>query len=468
MPRTEEPPQQPSAPARVNVPLQQAIEAILTDRPIAYHAVLARALGSVTAGILLSQLLYWTPRAQDQEGWFWKTQEEIYQETALSRREQETARRVLLDAGLLEERRAGMPAKVHFRVNMRKLGELIGAHVGRPSSSGSPDRRGQYGGKRQSSMAESANQVGGVPPNKYGAFVQTITETTTETTQRSQQRQQPVADPVGKGSDVVVDRMMKKEGVQSLPEAVSGASTTPDVDLGLLENELIKRGVGALHARQLGQQESPRALGDRINRLDALLHELTSRGVATEAARRLVADHSPEQIRTKTQLFDWLKEHRPQLVEKSPGGWIFAAISKDYQAPMEYVEAQEKEERKAHQRERLAREEAQAMENLARQMAVPPKQHAVTRLRFKDMSARVGKRPQLEGQERAEFIEKTEREWAAEQAQWFAEHPEFAHILEEVQAASEQGSDDQEQSLPDVSEQVEPASRGEVKTGHWR
>jgi hypothetical protein len=184
MPRTEEPPQQPSAPARVNVPLQQAIEAILTDRPIAYHAVLARALGSVTAGILLSQLLYWTPRAQDQEGWFWKTQEEIYQETALSRREQETARRVLLDAGLLEERRAGMPAKVHFRVNMRKLGELIGAHVGRPSSSGSPDRRGQYGGKRQSSWRGSAQQVWRFCANYYRDYNRDYSEITTTTTAR--------------------------------------------------------------------------------------------------------------------------------------------------------------------------------------------------------------------------------------------------------------------------------------------
>ena len=59
--------------SKVNSTLEHAIHAVLSDRPIAYHASLARALGSVTAGVFLSQILYWQPRSRDTEGWVWKT-----------------------------------------------------------------------------------------------------------------------------------------------------------------------------------------------------------------------------------------------------------------------------------------------------------------------------------------------------------------------------------------------------------
>ena len=51
--------------SKVDVDLDRAIDALLSDRKIAYDAALARAVGSVTAGVLLCQLLYWQPRARD-------------------------------------------------------------------------------------------------------------------------------------------------------------------------------------------------------------------------------------------------------------------------------------------------------------------------------------------------------------------------------------------------------------------
>src|SRR5215212_11943853 len=119
---------------KVNLQLEQAIQAILSDRPIAYHASLARALGSVTAGVLLSQFLYWQPRSRDPDGWFWKTQVDIADETALSRTETETARKVLVRAGVLEEKRRGVPAKMHFRVNLTKVVELLTRTSGQRSN----------------------------------------------------------------------------------------------------------------------------------------------------------------------------------------------------------------------------------------------------------------------------------------------------------------------------------------------
>jgi hypothetical protein len=175
---------------KVNTELQQAIESILTDRPIAYHAVLAKAVGSATAGIFLSQLLYWTPRAQDKDGWIYKTQEDIYGETALTRWEQETARKKLRSVGILVEKRAGVPSRLFFRIDMGALVKLLATKSEdspdsseEPSSTPAPhDVVFPHRTMRQTYILESVN-----PSNKNEEKPQTInvTENTTENTTES-------------------------------------------------------------------------------------------------------------------------------------------------------------------------------------------------------------------------------------------------------------------------------------------
>ena len=104
----------------VNYQVKSAIAVILTDRPIAYHPILAKVFGSINAALYLSQLLYWTPRA-DKEGWFFKTEADFTEETGLSRSEQETARKKLLADGVLEAVRKGLPARLFYRVNVENL-----------------------------------------------------------------------------------------------------------------------------------------------------------------------------------------------------------------------------------------------------------------------------------------------------------------------------------------------------------
>ena len=87
------------------------------DAPVSFHRCLVPVTGGVTAALMLSQAI-WTTQALDGEadGWFLKSQEQWTIETGLSRWEQEGARRALRRAGLLEERRTGMPARLWFRV----------------------------------------------------------------------------------------------------------------------------------------------------------------------------------------------------------------------------------------------------------------------------------------------------------------------------------------------------------------
>ena len=128
-------------------------------RPIAFHRSLVPVVGGALPALLLSQAMYWGARTSDVDGWFWKTQAEWEDETGMTRREQETARRALRSAGVLEEQLLGIPARLHYRVNFEVLVSLIEANC----------QADKHGGKRQTGMAESAKLTKG-------------TETTTEST----------------------------------------------------------------------------------------------------------------------------------------------------------------------------------------------------------------------------------------------------------------------------------------------
>ncbi len=87
------------------------------DIPVSFHRCLVPIAGGVTPALMLSQAIWTTETLEPTAGgWFIRSQEQWTQETGLSRWEQETARRALRRAGLLEERRLGMPARLWFRV----------------------------------------------------------------------------------------------------------------------------------------------------------------------------------------------------------------------------------------------------------------------------------------------------------------------------------------------------------------
>ena len=103
--------------SRAKVPL--AVIWPLLGRQIAFHRRLVDVTANVKAALLLSQSLYWTRHGRDiaeNVGWFWKTAEQWERETGLSAKEQATARDLLRGRSLLEERRRGLPARLHFRL----------------------------------------------------------------------------------------------------------------------------------------------------------------------------------------------------------------------------------------------------------------------------------------------------------------------------------------------------------------
>lgn len=93
----------------------------LLERPIAFYPIFADVAGGVSYGVFLAQAFYWSGRTNDPDGWFYKTQSEWQQETRLTRREQESARKHLKKKGILEEERRGLPARMYYRLNKEIL-----------------------------------------------------------------------------------------------------------------------------------------------------------------------------------------------------------------------------------------------------------------------------------------------------------------------------------------------------------
>ena len=74
--------------------------------------------------MLLSQLLYWWGKGQNPE-WIYKTIDEIEEETALSRYEQDGAIQKIKNLKLVEVKRKGIPAKRHFKLNLGNISKLV-------------------------------------------------------------------------------------------------------------------------------------------------------------------------------------------------------------------------------------------------------------------------------------------------------------------------------------------------------
>jgi hypothetical protein len=93
------------------------------DRFIAFYPQLTEHLGSTTANVMLCSFRHWSKLKGGGE--FWKTAEQIEEETGLTYREQASARKVLVDKGLLEERHARLEHRMYFRLNPLAINDLL-------------------------------------------------------------------------------------------------------------------------------------------------------------------------------------------------------------------------------------------------------------------------------------------------------------------------------------------------------
>lgn len=90
-------------------------------RPNTYYPRLAVAFKSLNAAVLLGALDYWRDRTRDEEGWIYKSVEEIQTETGLTYDEQRTGRSRLKAHAILEERNDRIHHRMYYRINYDAL-----------------------------------------------------------------------------------------------------------------------------------------------------------------------------------------------------------------------------------------------------------------------------------------------------------------------------------------------------------
>ncbi|VEF14627.1 MULTISPECIES: hypothetical protein [Stutzerimonas stutzeri subgroup] len=140
----------------------------LLDRPIAFQRAFVSLGAGITGALMLSQAIYWSKRTDNADGWFYKTMEEWQSETGMTRSEQESARKKLVSAGVLEEMKKGVPCRLFYRVNM----DAIRANLIAENSHSS----------LQDSSKQGCRKAASKPGGKPLAITETTAEITTETT----------------------------------------------------------------------------------------------------------------------------------------------------------------------------------------------------------------------------------------------------------------------------------------------
>lgn len=94
------------------------------EKPVLFNPGLGRISKSATAGLFMSQMLYWHQKGRNKE-WVYKTIKEFNQETCLTRSEQDRAIKKWEAMEILEVKRKGIPQRRYFRVNIEKLEILL-------------------------------------------------------------------------------------------------------------------------------------------------------------------------------------------------------------------------------------------------------------------------------------------------------------------------------------------------------
>lgn len=163
-------------------------------KPVAYYPKLTAITGGVKETLFLCQLLYWEGKQQSKERWIYKTREELTEETGLSRYEQETARKNLKKLGFLEEKLAGIPATLHYRINLEAVNNAWNEYIENNKSSWGESTKQDYYEENnedlnddipQTSLQKSNKLVSIKVTNKDAENQHTITENTTEITTKN-------------------------------------------------------------------------------------------------------------------------------------------------------------------------------------------------------------------------------------------------------------------------------------------
>ncbi|MBN1857119.1 MAG: hypothetical protein JW846_09225 [Dehalococcoidia bacterium] len=209
--------------------------------------------GDANSALLLSQLVYWSERTTDPEGWVFKSLPDWGRELNLHRRTLEHARRRLMQLGLIETsiKQAYRCPTTHYRICRETLEHSIASMTAvHPTQSTTHSCTSQAGGNGQDVPMDLYRSAHSMCTDRTGGSVQnvqvdlyktahSITESTPETTSESTDRVVIARAPAECASETVPDRQLADEpeisAVMSLPANMSDGATPEKALYEILE-----------------------------------------------------------------------------------------------------------------------------------------------------------------------------------------------------------------------------------------
>ena len=146
----------------------------LSERPIAYFPIYRKITGSTTAGILLSQLMFWFKKKDK----MFKTDHDIREETMLTENELRSAKKIIKSLDFITITREGIPAKTYYEICYEKLEKALKQHA-RTSSVKSTELASLNSLNCSSEINETINDI-------------SLTKTTTKTTTKRESKEKPL------------------------------------------------------------------------------------------------------------------------------------------------------------------------------------------------------------------------------------------------------------------------------------
>ena len=120
---------------------------------ITVNKTLIKELGLVPAiliGELASEYMYWETQDNLVDGcWFYSTMNNIHENTGLSEHDQREGIKVLIDIGVIETKKMGVPAKRYFKLNEENLLDMVNN-----LSSGKQTSSSQVNGQQEVSLPQ--------------------------------------------------------------------------------------------------------------------------------------------------------------------------------------------------------------------------------------------------------------------------------------------------------------------------
>ncbi len=359
--------------------------------PVAYYSVFARILGGIEAGVFASQFFYWYGKGHNPEGWIYKTQDEIFQETGLTRRNQETGRKRLCHLKVLEEKRMGVPSRLFYRLNLDVLFSLLNEAFATeeqplaPVPTPTPTHPSSVPTPRSGApITQARNTV---------AVAESIPESIAATIARAGAVRATTSTAIGNQLILVDEEEDTNEDWEQISEATSHdvqnahrtmyetriveCANPPSYDVRNAHRRMRESAIlesanpPSLHEQNAhtntkttakttakittetttttGVLSTTEPTGTPKN---AVVVALTSRKIAKNVAAQLSEQFPLEHIQEKIAFHDFLTAERPTDIKK-PAAWLRSAIENDYSAPDGFISVEDREVAANEEKRRL-------------------------------------------------------------------------------------------------------------------